>query len=597
METITFYSYKGGVGRTLALANIAVYLSRFGQNICVVDFDLEAPGVHYKLQRFFPTPIKLGLVDYIYEFTSLKKIPKSLDRFVLKAVNIPKSQGDISFIPAGNVLSSEYWQKLASIDWHSLFYKEGGEGIPFFLELKERIRKELKPDFLLIDSRTGITEMSGLCTSLLPDKVVFLIINNPENIEGSRQILRGIQKAKRLKGQKSIEVVFALTRIPTPGNDNEIKNERRIIEDIKNFLNENTENLNEQLYVSEIYVLHSDRELELSESLRLNKLNIKEIPLAKDYLKVFSKNLLEKIIELKIERIEKSIAVAEKPSEEMIKIQEELETLSNVYPHSKTFEKLIDFYMSHKAEKEKIMEAFADLWEISKKLSNRMYLKFIEIFKKTSFKDIDESHLDIVEAYLKSNLSRRIEVDLKLADAYNAKGIYEKALRHYFRLIDQVKNQNLIIEKIFNILIEKDDYEDACRFLEDYYKPIVKNPSLVIKALLVLSKIGKREEIKKLFENGDISENLLLEYDPFLFFNIMNILERREDEIYFKLEIMVDKALKNKNTVSLKELGKIFYISNRADKFKKIIPDDFPEKKSILFELGRELFSSGLQSK
>ena len=41
IQTITFYSYKGGVGRTLALANIAMYLSRFGQNVCIVDFDLE----------------------------------------------------------------------------------------------------------------------------------------------------------------------------------------------------------------------------------------------------------------------------------------------------------------------------------------------------------------------------------------------------------------------------------------------------------------------------------------------------------------------------------------------------------------------------
>lgn len=48
MKTITFYSYKGGVGRSLALVNIATRLAEFGKKVCVLDFDLEAPGLHLK---------------------------------------------------------------------------------------------------------------------------------------------------------------------------------------------------------------------------------------------------------------------------------------------------------------------------------------------------------------------------------------------------------------------------------------------------------------------------------------------------------------------------------------------------------------------
>ena len=51
MKTITFYSYKGGVGRTLALSNIANKLSEFGKKVCIIDFDLEAPGLHIKFQK------------------------------------------------------------------------------------------------------------------------------------------------------------------------------------------------------------------------------------------------------------------------------------------------------------------------------------------------------------------------------------------------------------------------------------------------------------------------------------------------------------------------------------------------------------------
>jgi cellulose biosynthesis protein BcsQ len=41
----TFYSYKGGVGRSMALANAAHILAQFGLRVLMIDFDLEAPGL------------------------------------------------------------------------------------------------------------------------------------------------------------------------------------------------------------------------------------------------------------------------------------------------------------------------------------------------------------------------------------------------------------------------------------------------------------------------------------------------------------------------------------------------------------------------
>src|SRR5436853_6005202 len=46
---ITFYSYKGGVGRSMAVANLAVILAQRGHRVLAVDWDLEAPG----LDRYF----------------------------------------------------------------------------------------------------------------------------------------------------------------------------------------------------------------------------------------------------------------------------------------------------------------------------------------------------------------------------------------------------------------------------------------------------------------------------------------------------------------------------------------------------------------
>src|SRR5262245_38941474 len=49
-RVLTFYSFKGGVGRTMLLANTAYRLAhKHGLRVIAVDWDLEAPGLH----RFF----------------------------------------------------------------------------------------------------------------------------------------------------------------------------------------------------------------------------------------------------------------------------------------------------------------------------------------------------------------------------------------------------------------------------------------------------------------------------------------------------------------------------------------------------------------
>ena len=90
------------------------------------------------------------------------------------------------FLAAGNPLSNDYWKNLAQVNWWKLFYSEQSEGIPFFLDLKEKIRLKYNPDYLLIDSRTGITELSAITISILADSVVFFSANNKENIQGCK---------------------------------------------------------------------------------------------------------------------------------------------------------------------------------------------------------------------------------------------------------------------------------------------------------------------------------------------------------------------------------------------------------------------------
>ncbi|MCX6578792.1 MAG: AAA family ATPase [Candidatus Aminicenantes bacterium] len=589
METITFYSYKGGVGRTLSLANIAVYLSRFGLNVCIVDFDLEAPGIHYKLQSIFPGPVERGLVDYIYEFTSGGSIPGSLNDYVLTAENIPEGEGNIQLIPAGNVLSSEYWKKLASIDWHSLFYEIGGEGVPFFLEFKEKIRSELQPDILLIDSRTGITEMSGICTALLPDKVVFLITNNRENIEGSRQIMRGIQKAKRFKGQKPIEVFFALTRIPNPQNAEENENEQKIIASILSFLNESTANLEDQLNIPEIFVLHSDRDLELSESLRLNQYEFRDKPLTQDYLKLFLKIIPREITESKINSVVERVITEDRLLEEPDKVQEELEALAASYPSPQTYEKLIDFYILRNMDKSKILAVYSSLFKVTRTLSEKMYAKFIQAFKKASIYWIEKDILEKVEEYLQSNPGEKKDIALKLADAYYDKRLYERALEWYLNLLDKVKDPSEILEKIFAIYRQDKigNGRDVLKVYVTYNSLILEKTSLKIKALEALYEKGEIEQVKKLIDRIDITEDSFIEHSSGLFYEIIKSYGS-ENTVNEKLSAWLKIALKRRDSERVYKLGRIFFELGKAEEFRKAIPEGFPIREKILNDLERK---------
>jgi len=53
---VTFYSYKGGTGRSMALANFAWILAASGKKVLVIDWDLEAPGLHRYFRPFLVDP-------------------------------------------------------------------------------------------------------------------------------------------------------------------------------------------------------------------------------------------------------------------------------------------------------------------------------------------------------------------------------------------------------------------------------------------------------------------------------------------------------------------------------------------------------------
>ena len=261
MKTIVFYSYKGGVGRTLALVNVANRLAEFGKKVCIIDFDLEAPGLEYKYNYCFDVnSIKTGIVDYIYKF-SAERVVDSIEKYAID-IPISHSQKNIYLIPAGNHNNGEYWQKLSRIDWWKLLYEKDSQGLQFFLNMKTQIENSINPDYLLIDSRTGITESSSLTMSLLADKVVVLAANNQENLIGSKMIIDLLLKKENNLLNINREIHFVLTRVPLP-DDNNLDKKALIEIKAKNKINQIiTIAEKKNSMISSTHIIHSDRETE-----------------------------------------------------------------------------------------------------------------------------------------------------------------------------------------------------------------------------------------------------------------------------------------------------------------------------------------------
>src|SRR5437588_13063530 len=72
-KIITFYSYKGGTGRSMALANVAWILASNGKRVVLIDWDLEAPGLHRYFHPFLvdkELSSSDGLIDFILDFAN-----------------------------------------------------------------------------------------------------------------------------------------------------------------------------------------------------------------------------------------------------------------------------------------------------------------------------------------------------------------------------------------------------------------------------------------------------------------------------------------------------------------------------------------------
>jgi MinD-like ATPase involved in chromosome partitioning or flagellar assembly len=522
MKTITFYSYKGGVGRSLALSNIARRLSELNKKVCIIDFDLDAPGLQFKFNKDYSLPnFTKGIVDYIYDYSVEGKITDSILPFKYTLSPYNRNFADIDLIPAGNIYDNQYWKKLSMITWSDMFYAEESNGIQFFLDLKHKIETEIKPDFLLIDSRTGITDISGITLRLFANEVVILAVNNEENIFGSKMIIKNLLNKDAALFGKIPKINFVLTRLPYT-DSLEDKSKKQSI------LSELTTSFEAEVGLEDfmINVIHTDRRLEEKERQLIGySLEEKGVSISNDYLKLFQLLTSDLLTEDELIKFENS----KKAENEYVKSLGSSDNLIRL----KHIKKALELNPNNPSYIMLSSEINYSLGDYEKALSQQLSLLKIE------------SKNDKFGATVRNNL----------AIMYDASGKFEEALKY---VDEQIKlNSGALSLESYKTkcnILRKKGFLDEAKLIYDLILDVFK----IIDPNILNSRADYYRTIDA-FPNAylDIYKALEINFDQGVFWATLaeiNEAEGKMKEFYLNLRTALEKGMKLEELESTKNI-------------------------------------------
>lgn len=201
-NVLTFFSYKGGVGRTTSLALTASFLARQGKNVFVIDCDFEAPGLINFFNSAQSDNCKGGIIEYLNDKAFDEK--SSIKDYIYNIEKSYSGSGIINLMSAGNIMHNHedlvsYLEGLAKLDL------QGERLVKIFDSIISDINTEFMPDVILIDSRTGFNNTFGALAQVSKN-VVVLAGDDAQN-------LPGIEYVTKTLNEMNINACFVLSII------------------------------------------------------------------------------------------------------------------------------------------------------------------------------------------------------------------------------------------------------------------------------------------------------------------------------------------------------------------------------------------------
>lgn len=180
-ERLCFTSYRGGVGKTTILINLAASLAKEGYRVAIVDLDFYKPGVWFYLGKN-SFKIDYSIQDYILELCDAKGTFIDL-KPVIQSNSKETIRGEIILLSASLRIQEmdTQIQQLSKLNK----YKK-------LIDLVDKLGQTYKPDYILIDSHSGITEWTTCAMAL--SKFIMITLNPTQiDVLGTELVYRAVE--------------------------------------------------------------------------------------------------------------------------------------------------------------------------------------------------------------------------------------------------------------------------------------------------------------------------------------------------------------------------------------------------------------------
>jgi Tfp pilus assembly protein PilF/cellulose biosynthesis protein BcsQ len=214
----------------MAVLNVAGIIASRGFRVLIIDMDLEAPGISYLANAATAVGDRSqpGFVDILLDVVErgdeadLFQLPanKVLARYCAPYELPPEFQSvgaSLHIMPAGS-LDGAYAGRLERLDLPSLY--RGGDGLALVKAFKQAVQESGNFDYVFIDSRTGFSDESGICTRDLADYLMIVSGLNKQNVEGTTHFLAALRAAT--PDTRLLQMILS----PVPNGEDALVDER-----------------------------------------------------------------------------------------------------------------------------------------------------------------------------------------------------------------------------------------------------------------------------------------------------------------------------------------------------------------------------------
>lgn len=215
-----FHSFKGGVGRTTAMAMLAWRLARSGRRVVCIDLDVEAPGLGTLLLGRSVSAEDPSVLEWLLAHAATRTAP--LDPPV---VEVEVQGATLHVAPAGS-LGGSYVEKLARLDLLRHGNNDGASPVEAaLLALLHQIKRDLEPHHIMIDCRAGLHDIGGLALNDLAHVDVLVGRSGPQDLDGLSVVL-GVIGRRRRQVDRRIVVLQTFLDLPLEQDESRFRRER-----------------------------------------------------------------------------------------------------------------------------------------------------------------------------------------------------------------------------------------------------------------------------------------------------------------------------------------------------------------------------------